>query len=242
MPAPNTPQDLIDRIRTLERRVEDLSGRVNIRPALNTIVGGSVTVKGGGALIVEDQDGDRTLTIGRVQPDVDGQPQQATVIRRMDGSLAFAVWTSATTGSQPIRMYDRGSNIIFADDLVAGGLAQPWLPLPSPLNDDVSTWAKASTTAYANVLRSRARLQHPKVLARIGIGLDSGVSGNLRLLINGTVVATGDTNLDLLATVEVPGWEWTGSPQEAEIVVQARRTAGTGSVYAQTRYVYGRQS
>ena len=99
MPAPNTPTDLIDRIRALERQVQDLTGRVNIRPALNTIVGGSVTIKGGGSLLVEDSDGTDVFSIGRILPDVDGEQQQATVIRRMDGSLALTVWTTATSGA-----------------------------------------------------------------------------------------------------------------------------------------------
>jgi len=244
MPAPNTPTDLIDRIRSLERQVADLSGRMNIRPALNTIVGGSVTIKGGGQLLVEDNDGTAVFSIGELGPDLDGQPQQATIIRRMDGSLALSIHTTATTGPQKIVLYDKQSAAIFADDIDSpgGGLALPWLPISPPLNDDISTWAKTNGTAYANVLHSRARLHHPKLHVRVGIGLDSGVSGNLRLLVNGTVVLTGGSNAELNGIADVPNWDWNGTPGDYDITVQARRTAGTGNVYAQTRYIYGRQS
>jgi hypothetical protein len=244
MPAPNTPTDIIDRLRALERKVDDLAGRVNIRPALNTIVGGSVTIKEGGQLIVQDNDGTDVFSIGRLSPDVDGQPQQAMIVRRMDGSLALAIHTTATTGAQKIVLYDRRSKAIFADDIdsAGGGLALPWLPLPPPLNDNISTWAKTSSTSYATVLRSRARLHHPKLQIRIGIGMDTATSGNLRFLVNGVVVATGDVDSELNAVADVPDWDWNGLPQDFELTVQARRTSGTGSVYAQTRYVYGRQN
>jgi len=242
MPAPNTPQDIIDRLRAMERQIAELNGRLNIRPALNTIVGGSVTIKGGGALVVEDTNGDSVLRIGQVDPDVDGEPQQATVIRRMDGSLAFAVWTSQTTGAQPVRMYDKDSKVIFADDLNNGGLAQPWIPLPSPVDDNVSNWASTTSGSYTTILRSRAWLQHPKLRIRIGIGLSASTSGNLRFLVDGNVVATGSTDSELLDFVDVPSWVWNGVPQSVELTVQARRTSGSGSVFAQTRYVYGAQT
>ncbi|QJD53972.1 hypothetical protein SEA_GALACTICA_24 [Streptomyces phage Galactica] len=244
MPAPNTPTDLIDRIRSLERQVADLSGRMNIRPALNTIVGGSVTIKGGGQLIVEDSDGTDVLSIGAMSPDLNGQTQQSTIIRRMDGSLALAVHTTATTGSQTIRLYDRRSNIIFADDIdsAGGGLALPWLPIPQPVPDDVSAWANTTNATWSNLLRSRARLHHPKLHVRTAIGLSSGTSGQLRLVVDGTVALTGEVNAELNGICDVPGWDWTGSPTDHDIVIQGRRTAGTGNVYAQCRYIYGRQS
>lgn len=243
MPAPNTPTDLIDRIRALERKVDDMSGRLNIRPALNTIVGGSVTIKDGGALIVQDTNGDNVLSIGRVSPDVDGEPQMATVIRRMDGSLAFAVWTGATTGAQPVRMYDKNSQVIVADDLVAGGLAQPWVPLPTP--EPVSAtawWPSIASGSWSTLLRSTVYLQHPRLFLDAAISLGASTSGQLRYTVNGTVVVTSAVNTGISGFYDVPGWNWTGSPQAATLELQAIRTAGADRVYGQARGCYGIQS
>lgn len=245
MPAPNTPQDLIDRIQKLERQVQSLSGQVNIRPALNTIVGGSVTIKEGGALIVQDFTGTNVLSIGRISPDVDGEAQMATVIRRMDGSLAFAVWTGATTGAQPVRIYDKGSNIIFADETAAagGGLAIPWLSLnvPQPITRD--GWGVTSSASYVAVLRTIVPLMHPKFYIQAIGAFQSGTgSGQIRLMVGGVQVveAAADANID--GTYDVPSWNYTGVPQATTIEIQAKRISGTGVFAASCRSFYGRQS
>ena len=247
MPAPNTPSDLIDRIRAIERQLNDLSGRVNIRPALNTIVGGSVTIKDGGALIVEDTTGDKVISVGRISPDVDGEPQMATVIRRMDGSLAFAVWTGATTGVQPVRIYDKGSNIIFADETASagGGLAIPWLPynVPQPIARD--GWGSTTSTTYTAVLRTVTPLMSPKIYVQCVQGTAVGTTGNvgqLRLMVGGVQVfeaAAGDNIDDVF---DIPSWNYTGTPQATTIEIQCKRTAGTGAVAVSCRSCYGRQS
>lgn len=246
MPAPNTPQDLIDRIRTLERQVSDLAGRVNIRPALNTIVGGSVTIKDGGALIVEDTTGDPVLSIGRISPDVDGEPQQATVIRRMDGSLAFAVWTGATTGVQPVRIYDKGSNIIFADETAAGGggLAIPWLPynVPQPIIRD--GWGTTALTTYTAVLRTVNPLMSPKMYVQVVQGPASGATavGQMRVMVGGVQMVEGAVGGNIDGVYDVPNWVYAGSPQATIVEVQCKVTSGTGAMAASCRSCYGRQS
>lgn len=245
MPAPNTPQDLIDRLRKAERKIEDLSGRMNIRPALNTIIGGSVTIKEGGSLLVEDHNGTDVLSIGRVTPDVDGQPQMATVIRRMDGSLAFAVWTGAATGVQPVRIYDKDSNIIFADETASagGGLAIPWMPYNVPQPITRAGWGITTSATYEAVLRTIVPLMQPKIYIQVIGAFQSGTgSGQIRLMIGGTQVveAAADTSID--GVYDVPAWDYAGTPQATTIEVQARRISGTGTYAASCRSLYGRQS
>lgn len=246
MPAPNTPTDLIDRIRTLERKIDDLSGRVNIRPALNTIVGGSVTIKDGGSLIVQDTSGDNVLNIGRVTPDVDGEPQMATVIRRMDGSLAFAVWTGATTGIQPVRIYDKGSNIIFADETssAGGGLAVPWLPynVPQPIARD--GWGSTTAATYTAVLRTTSPLMQPKMYVQVVQGPASGATAvaQLRVMVGGVQMVEGAVGGNIDGLYDVPAWAYTGVPQATIIEVQAKVTSGTGAVAVSCRSCYGRQT
>lgn len=245
MAAPNTPTDIIDRLRTLERKVEELSGRVNIRPALNTIVGGSVTIKQGGQLIVEDADGTDVFTVGRVLPDVDGQQQQATVIRRMDGSLAFAVWTGATTGVQPVRIYDKGSQVIFADDTTSagGGLAVPWLPLPNPKPASTANlWPTTTSTTFVDLETNNVMLHHPKLYIH-AVCATTGGTGQIRVTLDGVVVATSSlaTSPSINGVFDVPSWAWAGVPQQKALALQGLRGTAT-SIAATVRSIYGRQS
>jgi hypothetical protein len=246
MAAPNTPTDLIDRIRALERKVDDLSGRLNIRPALNTIVGGSVTIKEGGTLLVEDHDGTDVLSIGRVTPDVDGQPQMATVVRRMDGSLAFAVWTSATTGVQPVRIYDKGSNIIFADDTASagGGLAIPWLPYNVPQPIQRAGWGTTASTSYTAVLRTVSPIMQPRMYVQVVQGAASGstATGQLRVMVNGVQMVEGTDGDNIDGTFDVPNFVYAGTPLHWTVEVQAKVTGGTGTMAVSVRSCYGRQS
>lgn len=243
MPSPNTPQDILDRLRDVERQVRELSGRMNIRPALNTIVGGSVTIKGGGSLVVQDTDGDNVLWAGRTTPDVDGQPQQAVTVRRMDGSLAFSVWTPNTTGPQAVQISDKGSHQIFADDTVAGGLAIPYLGCPNPVPFAQSTWGTTTSATWASIARSVGFIHHPKVYINAVIATTSGVaSGQIRITFNGTVVVTSGLDSNLDGVWDVPGWSWTGLPQQVTIELQAQRNSGTGTIGGSVRSIYGRQS
>ncbi len=44
---PQLPEDIIDRLTRMERRIQQLSTAVNTRPALNTITGGEVEISDG---------------------------------------------------------------------------------------------------------------------------------------------------------------------------------------------------
>lgn len=243
MPAPNTPQDIIDRLRDVERQVRELSGRMNIRPALNTIVGGSVTIKGGGSLLVQDVDGTNVLWAGRTTPDVDGQPQQAVTVRRMDGSLAFSVWTPNTTGPQAVQISDKNSKQVFADDTVAGGLAVPYLSCPNPVPFAQSTWGTTTAATWASIARSIGFLHHPKLYVNAVMATTSGVaSGQIRVTINGTAIATSSPDNNIDGVFDVPSWAWAGLPQQVTIELQAQRNSGSGTIGGSVRSVTGRQS
>lgn len=246
MPAPNTPQDLIDRIRKLERMVEDLSGRLNIRPALNTIVGGSMTIKDGGTLLVEDSDGTDVFRLGQIAPDVDGQPQQALIIRRMDGSLALTIWTSATSGPQVVTLYDKNSHGIFADDINSsgGGLANPWLPynVAQPIARD--GWGSTTSASYVAVLRTVTPLMQPKIYVQVVQGPASGgtAAGQLKVMVGGVQMVEGSVGGNIDGVFDIPSWAYAGTPQATTIEVQAKVTSGTGALQVSMRSCYGRQS
>lgn len=239
MAAPNLPTDIIDRLRALERKVDDLSGRVNIRPALNTIVGGSMTVKDGGQLVVESPDNHDLINIGRLYPDVDGQPQYGAIIRRMDGSMAIAVYNASGTGKQPVYVYDLNGHAILADDTAqaGGGLAIPWLTFPTPRAVNNTLWPSTTSTTFVDLETSKGPLHHP----RMRIMVASNGVGQLRVQVNGTtVITTGSmANPSLDDYFTVPSWSYNG-PQIKTVTLQALAT--TGTIRATTQALYGVQS
>ncbi|MGW3322511.1 hypothetical protein [Streptomyces virginiae] len=133
------PVDLLDRIRELERKVREISGRTQIRPALDEITHGHVRIGEGGTLDVYAPNGVNLFGVGDFGPEFahpDGSPQQGVVMSREDGSVAFSIWADRSgglggAGSQAVSLWDRAGNIVLSDETTTGwGMGTPYLPLP----------------------------------------------------------------------------------------------------------------
>ncbi|MEV6395598.1 hypothetical protein AB0M39_12600 [Streptomyces sp. NPDC051907] len=119
------PLDLLDQIRTLQRDVRALMGRVNIRPALDEITAGRVKIGEGGSLEVYAPDGTGIFGVGRT---ADGS--YGVEIQRPDGSNAFTVGGTGE-GSNMIRTWSRVGDVILMDDYHSPRfLGRPWMPVP----------------------------------------------------------------------------------------------------------------
>lgn len=236
------PQDLLDRIRRLEAEVRELRGRSQIRPAMDQILSGDVVVGEGGALSVLDPDnGHQTFRVGEIFPAIG---EFGTMIRRDDGTVAISVSRGPLADpaqSQAVRIMDAAGNEILSGETVdpEGGLARPYLPLPIPQDESTASWPGSASTAWTTIGRSRGIVQHPKVWIYAVMARPTGVSAQLQLLVDGTVVVTGAVNGTLANGGPVPGYEF-GKAVEFEL--QVKVTAGTGTVRAMTRYLYGIQS
>ncbi|WP_435611772.1 hypothetical protein [Streptomyces sp. bgisy159] len=119
------PLDILDRIRALEREVRTLTGRANIRPALDEITAGPVRIGEGGSLEVSAPDGTGIFGVGALWDGAYG-----VKIQRSDGSLAFNVGGSGE-GSNMIRQFSREGDVILMDDYYCRRfLGRPWMPVP----------------------------------------------------------------------------------------------------------------
>ncbi|MGW1770632.1 hypothetical protein [Streptomyces sp. NPDC002104] len=141
------PQDLLDRIRTLERQVRELSGRAQTRPAMDKILHGDIVIGEGGQLIAQTPEGVATLKIGQTP-----QGDWGVFIRRADGSRALTVGDDILEDDQMVRLWSRDKDapdkILVMDDAYSDRfLGRPLLPLqlhPTERQNTASTsWEPA---------------------------------------------------------------------------------------------------
>lgn len=236
---PFVPQDVLDRLARLERDVRQLTGRAQIRPAMNQIVNGDTIIGEGGQLYVRSADGASLFQVGKLYPNSD---EFGFLVRREDGSIAIGTYSGDADdpdAPQAIRIKARRGEEIFVEDIKGGGLARPYLPLPIPTQEDTSTWPTTTATSWATIGRSMGIAQHPYIRAVATIARPSGTSGQLRLVVDGTAVITGTENALLDGTAAVPNFAF---GKEVEFELQARVTSGPDHVRGMTRYLYGVQT
>ncbi|KWT60595.1 hypothetical protein ADL21_18245 [Streptomyces albus subsp. albus] len=230
------PQDINDRLRRLEQELRALTTAANRRPALNQIMHGDVKIGEGGSLSVRQPGGAETFRIGEVGP-VAGE--HALVVRRRDGKLALSVFSGSTDGQRPqaVRIYDAQENEVFADDVEAGGLARPHLPLVmSPAKPE--DWPNTNATDWTDLQVGWPEAQHPR-MAVFAQGSGSGGGGDFRITVDDEVVAASSTGKPLQATFKVPNYEFGRFP---EVKLQARAKSSSARVWACVQRLYGVQS
>ncbi|MGD6762036.1 hypothetical protein ACOKM5_24185 [Streptomyces sp. BH097] len=224
------PQDVLDRIASLERQVRELTGRANIRPALNQILNGDVQIGEGGQLIVKAPGGVQHFMVGQLGTRYD-EREFGVIIRRRDGTTALSIFNGDDAENpQVLRLLDTNGNGLLVEDIKAGGLYRPWFPYPELANDNTSTWPSTTGTTWTVVEQGNGISQHPRVKALISKAND----GNIRLLIDDQVVATSSSLID--TTVDVPNYEF---GKQINFKVEARAATASGTVRAKTRYLYG---
>ncbi|MFJ4619077.1 hypothetical protein [Streptomyces sp. NPDC088812] len=236
---PQLPEDIIDRLTQMERRIQQLSTAVNNRPALNKVSGGGVEITDGGYLVVRPPGGGAAVfAVGAWSGDEYGM-----AIRRQTGSLAMSLHDGhgSSTALQPLRIFDNGGREVFADDVVSGGLARPWLPMLPPQDSTVTRWPQTTAAAYTTIAMSYNIVWQPRMRLLVHTKASSGGAGSVQVLVNGnpwgTAVTAGSNfdHSDLISDDFSSVW---GTLLKVEI--QALATAGT--VYANPVLMYGRQS
>ncbi|MFB7454702.1 hypothetical protein [Streptomyces sp. NPDC056194] len=188
---PQLPEDIIDRLNQMERRLKSLSTAVNTRPAVNEF---------------------RPTT------------------------------TESVTITRPLfRIFDGYNHEIFADDIMTGGLARPWLQLMPPLATDVTKWPSTTAAAFTTVARCSNPVWQPKMRLAISTAASSGATGQVRVLVDnvpfGPTVTAG-TTYDYIGLL--PGDMKARFGQTMNIEIQALATGGT--VYAQPVLIHGAQT
>ncbi|MET9621071.1 MULTISPECIES: hypothetical protein [unclassified Streptomyces] len=208
---PQLPEDIIDRLNQMERRIKALSTAVNTRPALNEVANGQLTVK---------------------RTNADGS---TAAVLQMGGS-------SPTATRPVIRIFDGYNHEIFADDILTGGLARPWLQLLPPVDLNSARWPSTSSTTFTAVAQSFNPVWQPKMRLSIYTKASSGATGQVKVLVDGqqfgpTVTAGTTFDYTGLLPVDMP----TKFGKVMTIEVHALASSG-GTVYAQPVLMYGTQT
>ncbi|MFD7413539.1 hypothetical protein [Kitasatospora purpeofusca] len=241
---PQVPYDILDRIRDLEQQVRDLTGRSQIRPAMNQVLSGDVVVGDGGTFKVNNQVGGTQLYIGGIAPaNPDGTPQRGLLLYRQNGSLAMSL---ANTGSGPmdqtLQVRDKNGNTIFSDDIVTGGLGRPFLPIPlaAGVNFDYTAWTTTHVGQWS--------VQHPVLAASFSVFAPVGSTAQARLMINfsgspvqlgSTITASGGNETFANLTLS-PADHGRSFGQVASLLLQVQRTAGASPCTVWNQGFYGR--
>ncbi|MEU6881994.1 hypothetical protein [Streptomyces sp. NPDC046712] len=189
---PQLPEDIIDRLNQMERRLKALSTAVNTRPAVN--------------------------------------------------EFRPATQSGSVTITRPLfRIFDGYNHEIFADDIMTGGLARPWLQLMPPLPSEPAKWPSTTAAAFTTIARCSNPIWQPKMRLAINTAASTGATGQVRVLVDnvqfGPTVTAGTTydHLGLL-----PGDMKTRFGQTMNIEIQAMASGGT--VYAQPVLIHGAQT
>lgn len=232
---PQIPYDILDRIRDLETGQRDLYGRLGQRPAMNQINAGDVTVGQGGTFKVNNNSGAPEFYVGGISPaNPDGSGQRGLLAYRQDGTLAFMIANQTANVGDPqgLVIRDARGNTLFAEDVIAGGLAagvfgsSGWYGYT-----EYPQWT-TSSGAWSTCMTLPWRKCHPRVqawyLARCS---DAGTSGEIRIL-DGSGAVIGQVSLAAGAYVvgSVTGPVSGAHLGSQSLVWQAHVTGGSGTV------------
>lgn len=237
---PQLPEDIIDRLTAMERRIQQLSTAVNSRPALNTVSGGEVRISDGGSLSVVEPGGTKILGVGAWSPTEYGME-----IKRQSGKTALSIRNVVQgTYDQAFRVFDSYNHEIIADDVVKGGLARPWLAMLPPQDTATARWPQTNATAWTTVARSFNPLWQPRMRLHFLTAAAAGVTGQVRVLVDGSPwgdPVTTPAAFDRTAPVTEDFATRFGTTL-VKVEIQAMVTGGSGLVYAQPLMMYGTQS
>ena len=230
---PQLPEDIIDRLTQMERRIQQLSTAVNTRPALHTVSGGT--------LEVGPATGSPVFKIGKWP----GTDEYRMELRRQTGQLAISMYNGdgTATSLQPLRLYDKAEREIVSDDIGNGGLARPWLNMLPPQDSNMTRWPQTSLTTMTTIAMSYNVVWQPKMRLVMNTRASSGATGSVQVLVNGvqwgsTVAAGTDFIYEALISSDFGSVYGT----QLKVEVQAQVTSASGTVYANPILMYGRQT
>ncbi|MFE7316401.1 hypothetical protein ACFU7T_25415 [Streptomyces sp. NPDC057555] len=235
------PLDLLNRIRALERQVRELAGRAQTRPAMTQINHGAVVIGEGGTLDVRAPGGAQILGVGSFP----ATGRYGVSMAREDGTgIALEVGGNATSAAQMIRLFARGGypEPIVMDDAHADGyLGRPWVPIP--LAPSATVTASDWTTTHAGTLRT----QHAVIAAQWSLYAPAGTTAEARLALKrgDTLTQIGDAltatgGKEVFASQRItPSTHDLSHGDIAGLLIQARRTAGTGTATAWCQGIWG---
>lgn len=230
---PQLPEDIIDRLTQMERRIQHLSTAVNTRPALNTVTGGT--------LEVGPATGSPVFKIGKWP----GTDEYRMELRRQTGQLAMSMYNGdgTATSLQPLRLYDKAEREILSDDISTGGLARPWLNMLPPQDTSTTRWPQTTSTSMTTIAMSYNIAWQPKMRLVMNTRASSGATGSVQVLVNGAQWgSTVSAGTDFIYEALISSDFGTVYGTQLKVEVQAQVTSASGTVYANPILMYGRQT
>lgn len=194
---------------------------------------GGLVVQGGGAIKSVLTNGVSPFYVGRL---VYGDPPvsyDGIIMRRPDGSPIFYTFPVNGDPDQIAwRFTDHLNNELFSSDILTGGLAKPWIPMPT-INVTAAAIPMTTSSSYIAVQSTGfVAKQQPYVRCRALLRSDTGGVGSARFSVNGTPdgstvpIASGDFGWTTTQLLALPGDFYDDVRVELEVI----RTNGVGSV------------
>lgn len=235
-----SPGDIMRRLRDLERMVRELTAGRRLEAA--SVGRGGIVIKDGGSLRVLDRDGTPIAWMGAFGDD----DESGFVLRRAGGELAFGVYGNGDA-SGFAAMYDLSGQYIVTDDVASGrGLARPYIPVQ--VGEVTAPTATTTSGTFVDLAAGMMSIQHPVLYAYLLVrASDATTAGEVRMVLDGNPVgsvvpvAAGAYAYVSAGPAALPDNSYNYGALRG-LTVQARRTAGAGSVGVRVLSIIGLES
>lgn len=136
-----------------------------------------------------------------------------------------------------------GNVVVAAEGLAPTGLARPFLPIPFVAGYstvDSTGWPTTSSATFVDVLYAMHQVQHGHVMVNVDIVCAVTAAAEVQVLDGSTVIGSvGAVDVGGSNTVQIVGPLVSIYSSVTTLHVQLRRSAGTGSVWAQVAGAWG---
>ncbi|MFE5794715.1 hypothetical protein ACFQ8C_19340 [Streptomyces sp. NPDC056503] len=207
------PEDIIDRLIQMERRINALSTAVNTRPPLTEITNGSLALKR------------------------QAKPEDPVAL------VAQLATSGPGGTKPVLRVNDAYGHEVLSDDILTGGLARPWLPMLPPQDMASANWPATSATAWTTIAQSQNPIWQPKMRLRMYTRVSTGAAGQIRVMVGGvqfgsTIAAGGVFDHTAAVTTDMQA----DFGKDLNVEIHALVTSASGTVYAKPVLMHGRQT
>ncbi len=219
-------EDLLTRIRDLERQVRELRRRNISNAAISQ-----------GSLEVRTPDGFLIARIGEF--DADGTPSTGMEIYRRSGGLQARFFdTTGTGGGGYWALFDEAGNIVASEDTYSGvGLATPYLSQHAvPWTNVVTPSVITVNASFETMWRVHLTRQQPRIRVRTVTKSDAATTGEIQLVMS---AASGGATISTVTPIPAADFTYrqligvlpvVDHMTYLEVDVVGRRTAGAGNV------------
>lgn len=233
-------EDLSRIIADLRRRVENLES--GARVGFTSIDSGALEVNSGVFTVGTNP---QVVYFGPVADGIGGFPP-GFVFRRANGALVFDLEGAGTAQYWALR--DEQNNNLMSDDSLTGqGLARPYIPLVSGVHYNKTFSVTTTNASFEGMYIFRFSKQHPQYFVDPMVKCSDGTTaGEIQIYNNVTNEIAADPVVvpaGALQRVPIGPFPIAGNHMDdCEFELQARRTAGVGTIGIEIYGAYGRQS